>query len=372
MDMESDNFATWLEINLGIIEKNLSVIKDLVGTQVMPIIKANAYGHGLEEIARTVEKAGMTWCGVARIEEAILLRKAGIKMHILVMGYTPPQRVSDAIHHDISLTVYDDAVAREYLEQVRSHKASIHIQVKVDTGMGRLGIPAAQALELISFIHRCPEFVFEAIFTHFACADEPEKSYTDQQLEKFEQIIQEVEKQGLRPPLIHAANSAAMLNYPNSRYDIVRCGLAMYGINPSKSTRFPGEIMPALTWKTRLISVKELPAKHGVSYGFKYITQKSERVGVIAVGYGDGMRRQPGNVALLHNQRVPVIGNVCMDQCMLQLDQIPDAKVGDEVVLIGQQGNERITATDLAQTWGTIPYEVICGMAARMPRHYIR
>jgi alanine racemase len=370
--MESDNFATWLEIDLGVIEKNLRVIQDVAGTQVMPIIKANAYGHGLEEIARTVEKAGTSWCGVARIEEALLLRKAGISMRILVLGYTPPQRVAEAIHNAISLTVYDDAVVREYLEQARSHKASIHIQVKVDTGMGRLGIPAAQALDLISFVHGRPEFIFEAIFTHFACADEPETSYTNQQLEKFQRIIQEVVKQGLRPPLIHAANSAATLNYPNSRYDIVRCGLAMYGINPSKSTQFPEGITPALTWKTRLISIKDLPSGHGVSYGFKYITQKSERVGVIAVGYADGMRRQPGNVALLHNQRVPVIGNVCMDQCILQLDQVPNARIGDEVVLIGQQGNEWITATDLAQTWGTIPYEVICGMAARMPRHYIR
>jgi len=371
MRMDVDNFATWLEIDLGTLENNYRILQETTGTPVMPVVKANAYGHGLEEVAKTFEKAGAKWCGVARIEEALLLRGACIRMNILVLGYTAPQRVQEAILNNISLTVYDPLVVQAYAQQAALLNQPLEVQVKIDTGMGRLGIPIEKALEFIVQVKNRQEFHFQGIFTHFACADEPEKPYTQQQLEKFNKILEQMQSQGIRPELIHSANSAAALNFPSTRFDLVRCGLALYGLSPSDATHLPEGIKPTLSWKTRLISIKKIPSGHGISYGYQYFTKNSEKIGVIAAGYGDGLRRQIGNTVLLHDKRVPVVGNVCMDQCMLQLDHIPDACVGDEVVIIGKQGEDEITVSEVAKNWNTISYEVICGMAARMPRKYI-
>ena len=228
----------------------------------MPVVKANAYGHGLEEVAKALEKAGATWCGVARMEEALMLRSAGIGMKILVLGYVSPQRIADALNQNVSLTLYDFSVAEEYARQAKNLNKKLSIQVKVDTGMGRLGIPCEQAMRLIQMVKSTPEFSLEAVFTHFACADEPEKPYTNEQLTRFKGLVDEMGRNGIRPSMIHAANSAAAINFPGSRYDLVRCGLAVYGISPSDSTALPSGIKPAMAWKTRLISLKELPANH--------------------------------------------------------------------------------------------------------------
>jgi alanine racemase len=370
--MELDNFATWLEIDLGVLENNYCILNKTTGTPVMPVVKANAYGHGLEEVAKTVEKSGAKWCGVARIEEALLLRSAGIQMNILVLGYTAPQRVPEALLNKISLTVYDPQIVQAYAQQADPLNKKLNVQVKVDTGMGRLGIPSEKAIEFVHQVKKQSQFHLQGIFTHFACADEPGKPYTQQQLEKFNHILLQLQNQGIRPELIHASNSAAAINFPAARFDIVRCGLALYGISPSTDTLLPNGIKPALSWKTRLISIKHFPEGHGLSYGYKYFTKKTEKIGVIAAGYGDGLRRQKGNTVLLRGKRVPVVGTVCMDQSIVQIDNVPDAQVGDEVVLIGNQERDEITATDIAKEWNTISYEVICGMAARMPREYIR
>jgi alanine racemase len=369
--MNSDNFASWLEVDLGVLENNYRILRDWTQTPIMPIVKANAYGHGLEEVTRTLEKAGAEWCGVARIEEALILRESGLRMNILVLGYTAPQRVQDAIRNNISLTLYDPLLVQPYARQAKAAGHLLNIQVKIDTGMGRLGIPTEKALEFIQQVNGKTEFHLQGVFTHFACADEPLKPYTQNQLDKFVQVINSMHSSGIRTDMIHSANSAAAINYPSTRFDIIRCGIALYGLPPSKDTKLPRGIKPAMSWKTRITSVKQLPGGHGVSYGFKYFTRKPERIGVIAAGYGDGLRRQDGNIALLHGKRVTIIGNVCMDQCMVQLDHIPEANVGDEVVLFGKQGDDEISATEIAENWETINYEVICGMAARMPRHYI-
>ena len=190
------------------------------------------------------------------------------------------------------------------------------------------------------------------------------------QLKIFNRLLQELRKSGLCPQLVHTGNSAAMLNVPQAYFDLVRPGIAIYGLNPSPDSPLPDEFQPALTWKARLTSVRVLPPGHGVSYGSVYVTSKDERIGVIPVGYGDGYRRIDGQQALVRGKRVDVVGRVCMDQCMLQLDGVPDAVPGDEVVLLGEQGDEKITADDLAAKWGTINYEVVCGLADRLPRVY--
>ncbi|HEY60852.1 MAG TPA: alanine racemase [Anaerolineae bacterium] len=368
--MNTDNYATWLEIDLGAIESNYKELQKIACKPVMPVIKANAYGHGLEETAKKLDRIGVEWCGVARIEEALLLRDLGIGMKILVLGYTSPLRIHDALRESISLAVYDFSVAKAYSNQVKGSNHPLRLHAKIDTGMGRLGIPSEDAVRFIELIKNTQGFELEGCFTHFACADEQENPLTDEQLARFEKILNELDTLGIRPSIVHAANSAATLYHSNARFDMVRCGIALYGLPPSSSKPLPTSFTPVMSWKTRLISLKNLPKGHGVSYGVKYHTSRDERIGVIAAGYGDGLRRRPGNHMLLRGKRVPVVGNVCMDQCMLQLDNVPEAQIGDEVVLIGNQGEEEITVTDIANDWGTINYEVTCGMAARMPRRY--
>lgn len=370
--MNSDNFGTWLEISLPTLCKNYEIVSGITGHMVMPVVKANAYGHGLEKVAACLTGAGAEWLGVARIEEGLLLREAEITSRILVLGYTSPLRVAHAIKANITLTAYDFSVAEAYAIQAEKLGEKLKIHAKIDTGMGRLGIRAEEAEDFVAFIASSPNLILEGMFTHFACADEPDKPYTDQQLKLFNQLVDNLDKRGVHPEILHASNSAGALVYPDARFNLSRVGIALYGLPPSHEVSLPEGIQPALSWKTRLISIKDFPAGHGVSYGFKYFTKKQERIGVIAVGYGDGLRRRPGNQVLIRGKKVDIVGNVCMDQCMVQLDDLPEAQIGDEVVIIGKQGGEEITATDIADDWGTINYEVICGLAARMPRYYLK
>ncbi len=370
--MTNEYYGTWLEIDPRVLENNFKILSETTHCKVMPIVKANAYGHGLEKVTQRLEKAGAEWFGVARIEEGLLLREAGIKARILVLGYTAPVRVPHAIRNDVTLTVYDHQVAEQYATQAKNVKGVLRLHAKIDTGMGRLGVPPTEALPFLKLISESPHMELEGVFTHFARADEPGAADTDVQLQRFQALLEKMEDENIRASMIHASNSAGSLAFPQARFNLVRAGIALYGLPPSHEINLPEGIKPALTWKTRLISLKTLPADHGVSYGFKYYTKKRERIGVIAVGYADGLRRRPGNKVLVRGKRARVIGNVCMDQCMLQMDHIQDAMIGDEVVLIGRQGEEEITATEIAADWGTINYEVICGLASRMPRVYLK
>jgi alanine racemase len=326
----------------------------------------------MEQVAHTLQKLGAKWCGVARIEEALILRESGITMNILVLGYTSHLRVKDAQKADIHLAVYDSNLMDLYGKSIDTNLSKLKLHAKIDTGMGRLGIPFNDAVPFIEKLWENPAFELVGCFTHFACADEPEKSTTDEQIQKFIEVLSLMKGKGIIPKIIHASNSAATLNFPQAKFDLVRSGISLYGLTPAQDMNFPLNFKPALAWKTRLISIKEMPENHGISYGHKYFTKKGEKIGVIAVGYGDGMRRVMGNEVLIKGKKIPVVGNVCMDQCMVNLDSVPEASIGDEVVLIGEQNGEEITATEIAAKWGTINYEVICGMAARMPRIYIK
>lgn len=370
--MALDNFGTWLEIDLDRIEENFHILERTAGCKVMPVVKANAYGHGLEKVAARLEAAGASWFGVARVEEAMLLRGSSVKVNILVLGYTSPTRVPHAIKENVTLTLYDFDVARQFHEQSKAIATPVKVHAKIDTGMGRLGIQMDRSVEFLHFLQESPYIQLEGVFTHFACADEPNADTTNQQLERFNHILKQAGISDRSSLLIHAANSAGTLKFPDARFDLVRTGIAIFGLSPSQEVALPSGIRPALSWKTRLISVKTLPPGHGVSYGFKYVTQKEERIGVIAVGYGDGLRRMPGNQVLIRGKKVDIVGNVCMDQCMVQLDSLPDAQIGDEVVVIGEQNSASISATDIANHWQTINYEVICGLASRMPRYYLK
>jgi alanine racemase len=365
-------FPSWLEIDLSAIRNNVSRLASLTATRVMAIVKANAYGHGLYEVARAAMEGGASWLGVARLEEALALRAAGIEADLLVLGLTPPHQGAEAAAQNIRITCYDPALVAGLGASAHSAGLTLRVHAKIDTGMGRLGVWPENGLEFIRAIKHTPGLEVEGVMTHLAEADAPGEPTTLWQLDQFERLLESLSACGLRPPLAHAANSAAALYFPRARLDLVRPGIAIYGLHPSEETPVPPEFRPALSWKAQLASVKQFPAGHGIGYNYRYRTKNKERIGVCPVGYADGLRRQVGaNTVLVGGVRVPVVGGVCMDQCMLQLDAVPDARIGDEVVLLGSQDGERISAEEIAKAWGTVNYDVVCGMSARVPRIYI-
>jgi alanine racemase len=369
--METGALSTWLEIDLNAIRHNVTRLRQITGRNVMAVVKANGYGHGLAPAAQAAVQAGATWLGVARIEEALTLRRVGLVVGILVLGYVNPGAIHAAVTHNISVNLYDQQLVDEYSRQLAGQTGKLRVHVKLDTGMGRLGIRPEDAVGFFKDLVSHPELAPEGLFTHFARSDEPLVQKTRQQLDRFEAARQALASASLLPPLVHAANSAAALYFPDAYYDLVRSGIAIYGLHPSPDAPLPADFRPALTWKARLTSVKTLPAGHSVSYGTSYTTTRpSERIGAIGVGYADGFRRQVRQEVLLHGKRVPVIGRICMDQSMLQIDSLPNARPGDEVVLIGQQGRDRITIEEIASRWNTNNYEMTCGLAHRLPRLY--
>jgi alanine racemase len=362
---------TWIEINLSAIEDNVRALRTIAGVPIMAVVKANGYGHGAVEVSRAALAAGSSWLAVSCAEEALVLREAGIAAPILVLGMVTAQETDEAIAAGLSLTVYCQESAELYSARATALGRSVCVHLKVDTGMGRLGtLPGEPTLALARNITSMPSMHLEGVFTHLACADEENPAPTESQLAKFTSTLEALQGIGIRPAWIHAANSAATLAFPQARFNMVRNGLAMYGVHPSPQVRLPSSFRPALSWKARLVSCKVLPPGWGVSYGMEYHTAREETVGVIPVGYADGWRRNRSNVVLLHGKRVPVIGRVCMDQCMVKLPE--GASLGTEVVLIGRQGEEEIRAEEVAARWGTINYEVITGISARMPRVYVR
>ncbi|MCP4284060.1 MAG: alanine racemase, partial [Gammaproteobacteria bacterium] len=267
--MKSNDYSTWLEIDLGAIRNNVQQLRTIAQTRVMAVVKANGYGHGAQAVAQAAEEAGAAWCGVARLDEALALRRAGISCRILVLGYTPPGRVPEALAHNITLTVYDPQTARTYAARAAAHGQNVRLHIKVETGMGRLGIPPEETVEFLRTFASHTGVEIEGIFTHFARADEPDADTTRQQLAIFQNALTALDAAGLRPALVHAANSAATLRFPAARFDMVRVGIALYGLPPAEECPLPAELQAALTWKARLTSVKQLAPGHGVSYGHR-------------------------------------------------------------------------------------------------------
>jgi Alr-MurF fusion protein len=366
---------TWLEIDLSAIAGNVRRVKELVGpdVRVLASLKADGYGHGALKVARTALHNGASMIGVATVSEATPLREAGITAPILVFGYVPFWQMREAIRLDLTITLYALDAAQALSRAAQALDKTVQIHVKVDTGMGRLGIRAEQLseiIELIQEIHCLPGLELEGIFTHFAKADAEDTTHARMQLARFHSVLQAVEKAGLRPPLVHAANSAATLSLPEAHFDMVRPGIALYGLDPSSDVRLPEGFRPALSFKTQVAQVKLIPAGEGISYGCTYVTEQPTWIAVLPVGYADGFRRAPANwgSVLIHGQAAPLLGRVCMDQCMIDISHISQVRVGDEVVLIGRQGSSVLTAEIVAQRLGTINYEVVAEILARVPR----
>ncbi|MBC7235271.1 MAG: alanine racemase [Chloroflexi bacterium] len=363
---------TWLEVDLDAIAYNVRRLVEIVGpdVDVLAVLKADGYGHGALKVARTALNNGAKWLGVACLGEAIALRSAGIEAPILILGYTPPWQSRDAVRHGVVCTLFSQEVAMALSQAALDLGSTARVHIKVDTGMGRLGLLPEEVLPFVQTIAGLPGLEIDGIFTHFADADAPELDYTRWQLARFRQVLEALDEAGLKPPCVHAANSAALLRLPESRFDMVRPGIALYGLNPSPHAPLPGDFRRALSFKCQVAQVKELPAGSFISYGRTYRTERPSRIAVIPVGYADGFRRAPqhwGEV-LVRGRRAPIVGRVCMDQTMLDVTDIPHVRQGDEVVLIGSQGEETITVDEVARRLGTINYEVISEILARVPR----
>lgn len=371
MDLK-EKFSTWVEIDLEAIKTNVRLVRQKTKTAVMAVVKANAYGHGAVPVAKAALQGGAAWLGVARLEEALHLRQANLDCPILLLGYTPPGRYIEAIQNKISITVWETGQISAISQVALKLNESARLHLKVDTGMSRIGVQPKDTLELALFLEKASSVVFEGMFTHFAHADAPDLLTTNEQEALFLEVIEALKKSDLKPEIIHCANSAATLTRSNTEYNLVRLGIAMYGLHPSSKVPLPEGFRPALSWKSILTQVKSLPAGRGISYGHEYVTQREERIGTVPLGYADGFRLVKGNLVLVGGKPVPVVGRVCMDQLMVALDINPDAQVGDEVVIIGKQGKEEITAEDIAQRWGTVNYEVVCGISSRVIRVYVK
>jgi alanine racemase len=363
-------YPTWVEVDLGVLEANTRRLAGLTKAEVMAVVKANAYGHGAVPVARAAARGGASWLGVARAEEALELREAGLDLPILVLGPVPAEPLPAVVAAGVSLTVGDEDQIAAAAQAGRDQRTRAKVQLKLDTGMNRLGAPPEAAVELARRIGGEPALEFEAVFTHFARADEGAEEPVLAQARRFDQALAALRSAGVAPPRAHAANSAATLDWPQTHYDLVRVGIAMYGLRPSPAVRLPEGVLPALAWKARLVRLQSVPAGEGVSYGHDYRTRAVERIGTVPVGYADGLRRTSGNQMLIGGVPVPVVGRVCMDYCMVQLDRVPAARAGDEAVIIGTQSDRRMSAEQVAERWGTINYEVTCGIGPRVPRVY--
>lgn len=369
---------TWAEIDLDSIGHNVDQFRQRLGPQVaiMAVVKADAYGHGALETAGAALEAGASHLAVAFPDEGIELRRAGVNAPILLLGYSGPEQLPVLIEHRLTPIVYDRETALALGKLASGLGASLPVHVKVDTGMGRVGVSPREAVDLITATAGLPGLDLEGIATHFAAADEEEgSSFTGEQISVFDGIIAACRQRGVAPALIHTANSAAAIAYPHSRYNMVRLGISMYGHFPGSWLKKTGlSLRPALSFKSRIIFLKEVPAGTSISYGRTYHTTGKSLIATVAAGYADGYRRYLSNnmTVLVRGQRVPVVGRICMDQLMIDVSRVPGAARDDEVVLYGRQGGEEITVDEVAGALGTISHELLCAVGKRVPRVYLR
>jgi alanine racemase len=363
--------TTWVDIDMGALATNVRAIKKIVDNDVMlmAVVKADAYGHGAVRTSQTALLNGAEYLGVSSMSEALELRQAGIDAPILILGYTPPWALHQAVRQKVTITLYDIDMAQSYERAMREVSGTLNVHVKVDTGMGRLGVLPENAVSLFRRLMTLQNLVIEGIYTHFSMADE-DPEYMEEQLEVFKGVVRPLRASGFDFKYIHSANSAATLTTPDSHFNMVRVGLALYGLHPSETVQLSDEFLPVMSWKSIVASVKTLPAGHPVGYGNAYITQREERVAIVPVGYADGFRRGPENwgEVLIHGQYAEVLGRISMEKTAVRVTHIPTVSVNDEVVLLGRQGDNAITAEDVARRLGTINYEVVCNALPRVPR----
>ncbi len=376
----------WAEIDLGAIAHNVRELRRITrpSARLIAVVKADGYGHGAEAVARTALANGADMLAVARIDEGVQLRRAGFDAPILVMGPTFPGFTDRIIDYDLIQGVTSLAAARELAARALQRKTVIPVHIKVDSGMGRLGLvpdcgapgrdARLPAVEEVRALSNLDGLRLEGIFTHFAAADETDKSFAELQLDIFRTFLDRLTQAGIDCGLRHAANSAAVIDLPRAHLDAVRPGIALYGLYPSRAVDLRKvELRPALALKSRILQVKEVPAGFPVSYGMTWQAPCATRIATVATGYADGIQRRLSNRGrmLVHGVEAPIVGRVCMDLIMLDVGAVEDLAVGDEVVIIGRQGDAEISADTVADLLDTINYEVVFTNFARVPRRYI-
>lgn len=366
----------WVEIDLSKIKSNIQKIQNFIGPEVaiMGVVKANAYGHGAVEISKAALEAGAGMLGVSSFVEAKELRMAGVKAPIVILGFTPAENYLDMVRFDITVTLRSLDVARALSTAARREGKVVKVWVKVNTGMNRLGLNPSEVLYFVKKLMDLPNLSLTGIFTHLADADSDDSWFTEMQIDLFQQVIGELEKENIKVPIRSVANSAATFKFPHSHYDLVRTGIAMYGLRPDKTFDFGADLQPVMTFKTEITQITYISKGESVGYGREFTAKKPTLIATLAVGYGDGFRRAPKNwgEVLVKGQRVPIVGRVSMDQSGIDITNLKaNVKCGEEVVLIGRSGKEEITAEEVAEKLGTISYEVVSSITTRVQRVYI-
>ena len=367
------------EIDLDAILYNMEQMHGLTDphTKLMAVIKTDGYGHGAIPIARELEALTYVYgYAVATEEEALALRADGIKKPILILGYTFPEQYESLLEGQITPAVFSMETAKLLSETAERLHTIARIHIKLDTGMGRVGfLVSEESADVIAQIARLPHIIIEGMFTHFARADETDKTSANRQLAEFLHMADMLESRGVHIPLKHCSNSAGILDLPQANLDIVRAGITLYGLHPSEEVHLERmDMKPAMSLKSRVVHVKTLPAGYGISYGATYVTPQERRIATIPVGYGDGYARGLSNrgEVLIRGKRAPIVGRVCMDQFMVDVTDIPGVCVGDEVTLIGADGEERITLEELGEKSGRFNYEFACDLGKRIPRVFCK
>jgi alanine racemase len=364
-------------VNLGRLEHNIRSLRALTSpeTAFMAIVKANAYGHGAEKTARCAIESGASWLGVALPEEGAELREKGIAVPILVLGEIDEEQCGTVLEYGLTQAVPSMETANCLNQAAISvgKKASIHL--KLDTGMGRIGFRSLEGLKKAAReLKEMEGLSVDGAFTHFASADETDPEYTREQIKKFNSMIQILKESGFQPYVLHASNSAGILRFPEANYSLVRGGISIYGYYPSTDSSLSDSVplLPVLQWETKIVHIKNVEAGSSISYGRTYTASVERRIATIPVGYADGYNRLLSNRAdvLIRGRRAPVIGRICMDQALVDISGIPEASLGDSVVLLGEQGRETISADELADLCGTISYEILTSISERVPRVY--
>ncbi len=365
----------YAKVDLDVIRDNLiALMKNTEeGTKVCAVLKTDGYGHGAVPIARAIQD--IVWgYAVATLDEALNLRLNQVREPILVLGYIPWNRFSEAVKEEIRVTVFEKEQAKRLSEAAQKLGKKAYVHIKVDTGMGRIGLfPDEKSKKVIKDISDLPFLQLEGIFTHMATADMKDKTAAQKQVRIFKEFISEMKKEGIRFPICHCSNSAGIIEMKDAHMDMVRAGISLYGFYPSEEVRKDlVSLYPALELKSCVSYVKEVPADTPISYGGTYVTSKPEKIATIPVGYGDGYPRALSNkgYVLIHGKKAPICGRVCMDQMMVNVTEIDGVKEGDEVTLIGQDGGNKITVEELADLAGTFNYEFVCGLGKRVPRLY--
>lgn len=374
---------TWAQINLDAIDNNIQLIKSIIkpGCRLCATVKADCYGHGYEYTAQEMAQAGADWFAVSNLDEALQLRRAGIDRPVLILGYTPPENVRELVYNDISQSVYSSRYAKALSEAAVSAGVQVNAHVKIDTGMSRIGflyhdsVEDYPQLEEIERVCRLPGIYPQGIFTHFAKADNADgELFTRLQYELFDNAVFRLKQRGVSFEIRHCSNSAAILQYPEMNFDMVRAGIILYGLYPSADVPKTIKLLPVMELKTVISMIKHLPAGTPVSYSGTYCSEHEITAATVPIGYADGYPRLLSNkmYMLVNGKKAPVIGNVCMDQCMLDVTGIEDAAEGGTVTVFGADNDAFISVDELAKKAGLINYEIVCALSRRVPRIYIK